>query len=252
MRVFKYFNDYISIKKDDIFLVSYPKSGNTRFRLAIAKYIELKGEIPNNEFNYEFVNNSMPELGKGNINSARKILKNNSRLAQFPLFIKSHLPFSSLKYFHNKNRNILIERLAPETMMSYYDYAKARGFINQLNFSDFLRNKKMGIKAHVKFINSWLPKTHVSIDYEELIHNDEDVILNALEKLNVKFDKGVMSEAIVQTRREKATKFENKKDNLNYNFAAKKKRELDDYFSKEDILYYNKQIKNTPLIPISL
>jgi len=135
-------------------------------------------------------------------------------------------------------------------MMSYYDYAKARGFIKQLSFSDFLRNEKTGIKAHVNFIKSWLPKADITINYSELIQNDEDIILGALQQLNIKFDKEVIKEAIIQTRREKATKYENKKDSSNYNFAAKKKRNLNDYFSKEDILYYNKQIKDTPLLPI--
>ena len=129
MKIINYFIDYITIKKDDVFLVSYPKSGNTRFRLAIAKYLQLMGSLNKYDFDFEFTNKIMPELGKGNINSAKEIYSNIDSLSKFPSFIKSHLPYYKLRLFNKNNSIILIVRLEPDTIMSYYDYTKALGTI---------------------------------------------------------------------------------------------------------------------------
>lgn len=250
MSLFNYLCDIINISNKDILLVSFPKSGNTRIRLALAKYIQLLNPSTNKKFDYEYLNFIMPELGLGRLSKTRQFYSGNTNIKDFPIFIKSHLSYNMIKTFISRNFCICILRDGPDTLMSYYDYSKARGLIKDLSFSSFLRNKKFGVLNYVNFVDGWLGKCDILISYKDLLINDEHVILSIFDVLNIEIDRSLMLEAIRLTRRERVVSIHNEKDGNNYNFAKYKERTFSNYFNDEDILYYNSVVSLSKKIPL--
>lgn len=254
MKINKYISDYFSIKKSDVFLVSFPKSGNTRFRMALGKYYQLLTENENTELTYDWVNQILPEIGRGNVSSARNLLvKNGVKSNLSPFFIKSHLKYTVLKFFLKSNSIIYIQRPNHETLMSYFDFARNRNSIStDVSFSEFLRDEKKGLHAFIKHIEDFNKKASVIIDYDELMADDISTIIGGLKSLNLRFNENLMKQAIIETRRNKVVNVKNKLDQLGYNFAERKKRKLNDYFNPKDIEFYNSAVKNTKVSPISI
>ncbi|WP_268035268.1 sulfotransferase domain-containing protein [Algoriphagus sp. PAP.12] len=244
-----YFRDIISLDNSDVFLMSYPKSGNTRYRMAIAQYLKLYIEDFSERFSYDYVNSVLPEFGKGNIAEIRQFYYSKELyFGGFPLFIKSHLSYPIVSLLVRKNPILYIERNSPDTVMSYYDYCLARKIIGEnYSFSKFLRSPKFGIGKLVLYSKHMNLACSHKILYDDLLYRDIDVILNSLKFLGVDFNVGLMTEAIKLTRRDKAVNFKNKLDSSSYNFAASKSRILTDYFSDSDVVYYNKIISSNPL-----
>lgn len=251
-KVLNYISDFYNLKSNDIIVASFPKSGNTRIRLAIAKYFQIKNKLTN-EFNYQFTNQILPEIGKGNIKTSRKILSNYVNDVSPVLFVKSHLPYSVLRFFLKGNSILYIDRLDCETLMSFYDYSIARKIISSdVSFSQFLRSKS-GVKGFSSYLKSWDSVKKVEISYDDLITNDISTILLSLNKVGFVYDEVLMTQAIVETRRNKTSKISNVLDaNSNYNFAMKRDRSISKYFSNlEDINFYNDNISSTGLKKIT-
>lgn len=252
MRIVKFISDFLSIRKEDVFLISFPKSGNTRIRMAIAKYYQLKYNVMP-EFSYDWVNTILPAIGVGNIRDSRRIIQGASKRRLDTLFVKSHLDYSRLRFFRRSNKIIYIQRLDHEVIMSFYDYSKVRGTIsNDMAFSDFLRSKDKGLMALIEHIETYNTVTDNVVNYDELMRDDTNVIIGALLKAGVRFDFELMKTAIEETRRKNVEKLDNKLDKEGYNFAAKKYRDTYGYFSTEDINFYNRNIQGTLLQPIEV
>lgn len=243
MNPIRYIKDYQSLTSNDIFISSFPKSGNTRFRMAMAKYFSLLS-TSNIKFSYDFVNSLLPEMGKGNISSARKKMSSLG-LNNDQLLVKSHLPFNQLKHLYKKCKIIYIIRPEPVTIMSFYDYSLARNIIdNNTSFSTFLRAKKTGIESLVKSYKSYKDAEAI-INYNDLMKDDLHSIFQALEKIEFNYDPEILKKSILATRREHTALIKNSLDKDSYNFAAKKTRSIDNYFSSEDKIYYNQVVADT-------
>jgi len=108
------------IYDDDIFLVSYPKSGNTWVRFMLANLICPEGV--NVDFNS--VDHIIPE-----------VYKDNKKMEQIqrPRFIKSHAPFHP-RY----PRVIYVARDGRDVYISYYHYEKKK-FHEGFSLTDYLK-----------------------------------------------------------------------------------------------------------------
>ena len=250
MKIFNFIKDFFATKKEDVYLISFPKSGNTRFRMALAKYYQLKYEV-SSDLSYDWVNVILPAVGLGNIIDSRQKIKDLSKGQKETLFIKSHLRYPVLKYFMKDNKVIYIQRPDVDTIMSFYDYSQARNIIREnVTFSEFLRDPKYGISAFKKHLAQYNTITDNIVDYKELMENDIDVITKSLTKAKVQFDISIMKKAIIETRRNNVVKINNKLDKDGYNFAAKRERHLNDYFTQKDVEYYNEVVQGSILKPI--
>lgn len=244
----KYLKDFFAIRKYDIIVASFPKSGNTRLRLALAKYFQLMGVFDKEPFSYNLTNKILPEIGKGNIDISREIFKNECGEKKPVLFIKSHLPYNFLKFFLNENKIIHIQRLSHTTLMSYYDFLIARETIkDDTNFSSFLRSKR-GVIGFSKYLKSWKNVQKSVIHFDKLMKDDILEITRALKDVDYIYDNEIMTKAIIETRRKNVVSLVNNLDvNKDYNFASKKNRDFENYFNKNDVDFYNLNLGNSDL-----
>jgi len=133
-------------RSDDVYLASFPKSGNTWVAFLIANAIShhLKLGMHANFFNIHFF---VPD-----IHESRHIPAELS-FPPFRRIIKTHAPNN--REYHNV---LFLARDPRDVMSSYYLYTK-----NQLifdgSFSEFLRHEKYGIKAWQKHAESWLERS---------------------------------------------------------------------------------------------
>jgi len=132
-----------AIRKEDIFIVSYPKSGNTWVRFIIANLMtQCKQEI-----SFRNIEQYVPNIHKSadNIN----VMPKGRR------FIKSHYSL-----YDNYPKMIYIIRDGRDAMVSYYHYHLQRGF--EGTFQQYLRSEQH------KFFGKW--SEHVT---EALVHKEK-------------------------------------------------------------------------------
>jgi hypothetical protein len=139
--------------KNDIFLVSYPKSGNTWISFIIANLLKQKeDEI----IDFHSVIQYVPELGKHddilNSMSSRRV-------------IKSHKLYS--KNFHNV---IYIVRDPRDVYVSYFHYLR-KSLPADMDFSTFLRKRDIYPSRWNNHVESWLdrPNLVLLIKYEDML-----------------------------------------------------------------------------------
>lgn len=109
------------LSKNDIFIISYPKSGSTWFRFVLYEL------LTNNHSSFERVNNTIPTIGK-HFNSSIK--------TPYGRFIKSHEPYRK-KY----KKSIVIVRDVRDVIISEFYHNKRKGIIpDKEKFEVFLEN----------------------------------------------------------------------------------------------------------------
>jgi hypothetical protein len=213
------------IYRDDIFLVSYPKSGNTWIRFLLANLLAAKNPVT-----YESLEDYIPSLhrSKERINQFRR-----------PRIIKSHFPF-----YYIYPKSIYIVRDGRDALVSFYHYlsdlGKFKGSFEDFFFSD--AHMEVGTwQTHVQGALSYKkenPSNMVIIRYEDLlvdtvlqirrivsfcdINKSEEAILEAVEKSTFK--------QLKRMQREKGIFIENKKVNF---FRRGVTRQWQAYFSPE-------------------
>ena len=109
----------IDVLKNDIFLVSYPKSGNTWLRFLI-------GNVLFEDFNFKNMEELIPDI----------YVNNNSKLKKFtsPRILKSH------EYFDPRySKVIYIVRDPRSVFVSYFEYRKKMNkFKKDASYKDFI------------------------------------------------------------------------------------------------------------------
>jgi len=144
---------------DDVFLVSYPRSGNTWLSFLIGNY------LTDNQCNFENLYQIVPD-----------IYYNPEQIQQLqrPRIIKSHESFTS-KY----KKVVYIVRDGRDVAVSYYFYAIKFGYVNkETKFEDFLlsfNNETMGdFVSWSSHVSSWMNnarKEILLIRYEDMKAN---------------------------------------------------------------------------------
>ncbi len=153
------------LHKDDIFIVSYPKSGNTWLRFLIANMLDNKNTITfNNIDNYVH-----------GIHSAKDIINKKTSKR----FIKSHYPF-----FEYYPKTVYIYRDYRDVLISFYHYQIALQEFKG-TFSKFIRSKK-NIETPY---GSW--KEHVSKAFEHKKNKPSSILIIKYEDLHLHPEKFV-------------------------------------------------------------
>lgn len=168
----------LTIYPDDLFLVSYPKSGNTWMRHLFGYY--LTGD--------ESANVSAIVPGIHGMREDVDALKR-------PRYIKSHRPFSG-----NYPRVIYIVRDGRDVAISYFHFLnRSRESQQELSFSDFLMQFNSGridgFSAWSNHVNSWLDHASSNrlllVRYEDLKADTLKELIRCLEfaQLSVDLDR---------------------------------------------------------------
>jgi hypothetical protein len=225
--------------KSDIWLASFPKSGNTWMRFILSNI--MTGYCKKNiEINFNNIQDIIPDIY---INNDIPI---DLGFSPFPRIIKTHE-----KYNKKLKNSIYIVRNPKDVMVSFYHYMKDGCDQDIKNFSDFLRNKKYGIDPWCKNIKSWANKANVIISFENLKKNPKKEIKKIINFLNIEIEDSLINEAINKSTFEKMKKIEKQdeswkeKHNLNKNYSFIRKGEVNQgktYFNTEDLKYFNKII----------
>lgn len=146
----------LNICDQDIFLVSYPRSGNTWVRFLLANLMKSEGE----SIDFHNVHEYVPEIGR-----------NNDLIKEMPSprIIKSHTPK------RNYPRVIYLVRDGRDVYVSYFHYR-----LNQLpdgyTFQKFLRREDHFPCLWSDHVKSWLYSDEKNLDlikiyYEDLLQN---------------------------------------------------------------------------------
>jgi len=135
---------------EDVFLVSFPKSGNTwaRFLLTgVYLWHETRTTGEPTEFiaepNYYNIHSYVPDLHITNSRRARVV-------SGFPRILKSHRPATSLF-----SRVILVVRDPRDTMLSRFHFLNRRETVFP-SFEEFIQHPHFGVSSWVSHTASWL------------------------------------------------------------------------------------------------
>ena len=160
-----WFNFRNPIYEDDMFLVSYPKSGNTWLRFVLSNLIADGSEQV--DFNTSLKYTTSFE----DVRRARKLPK--------PRILKSHSQYD--ERFCNV---VYILRDPREVYISFYHYLKGH-LPNQTTLSQFIRSDFMFPGKWHEHTSSWANKHNVRITvrYEEMLSDPIQVVNNIVESV---------------------------------------------------------------------
>lgn len=237
-KVFVYLRNFVFLKHSDVFLISYPKSGNTWVRFYVCNLIN---ELPefhftNSEITFSVLDSMMPEMGFSN-------LKEDWKFNSFPRIVKSHRKYS---FLFSGNKSVLLIRDPKDVMISYYEFDKKRTKPKfNGSFSEFIRDKKFGLPAWCKHYLSWINNVGYVLRYEDLKIDDHKVFKSFNEFLDINVSESAFHNAVMKSRFENVSKMELKsgqsdknKHNKDFKFTRSgKSGQWIDYFSKDDLSY---------------
>lgn len=235
-QAWRYLQGFIGLHADDVYLASFPKSGNTWVRFFFLNLVSLR-EWEGRAVDFGVLDRVMVELGKSN-------LLKEPEYGSIPRLVKTH--FSRADRLPQR-RTVLIVRDPRDVMVSFYKYDQKRtARVNFGDFSDQLRHPRFGLEAWYRHTESWLPlATHV-LHYEALRTDDVGTFSAVLRALDIEAEAAVIEEAVRRSRFDQVRKIEEKHGISNperyadgFKFArGGKSGAWQDYFSEEDLAYF--------------
>jgi estrone sulfotransferase len=183
------------IRSDDVFLCSYPKSGNTWLRFILAHLYSTRSDItPRN------VDELVPDVYMAN---------EKANAAASPRLLKTHHPL-----FADYPKAIYVLRDVRDVMLSYYHYQKALGVYNG-SFGEFIDVADTlhpfgSWSAHVEkaiAFEAAHPERLLLLRYEDLQQNPEAEIQKLVAFLNIPTQRSI-AEAVVLSSFERLSTLE--------------------------------------------
>ncbi|MEM9451246.1 MAG: sulfotransferase domain-containing protein [Cyanobacteria bacterium P01_E01_bin.6] len=202
------YNHRYELLEDDIFLVSYPKSGNTWLRFLIGNYLSgNKCSFRKIDFITACVYLTSPEFA--------------SQMEQ-PRFIKSHEPWTP-----DYKRVVYLVRDARDVAVSYYFYnLKFRKIESGTTFSEFIKQfnaGSVGIFGNwVNHVNYWLnlsPENFLLLKYENMLDDTEYEFRKLLDFCDIPIDENRLLSAIETSKFENMRKLEEQEEKFAQNWG---------------------------------
>ncbi|MDJ0715936.1 MAG: sulfotransferase domain-containing protein [Prochloraceae cyanobacterium] len=182
----------VNYRMEDIFLVSFPKSGNTWLRFLIANAIKVHYNIQR-QVNFFTIQDIIPDVNfSQNITSPGIFGRSD-----LPRIIKSHSAYNP--YY---NRVILIVRDPRDVLISFYYYTKERNLIpDSWTISEFIRERKYGAQAWLEHTRSWYltfknGQTIKIFKYEDFLQEPEATLSSLMNLLGIIMTRKSLEEAI--------------------------------------------------------
>lgn len=232
-----YLKVFNKLNRQDVILVSYPKSGNTWIRNILANYIGLT-ELNKDKITFKELDEIMPGLGREDFFQKWTYT--------VPKFSATHLKYILL---FKKTKNVLVIRDPRDVMVSYFYYLnkKKNGFYFE-NIYDLLIHPKFGLKSWFKHTMSWFGNIDFLIVYEEMLYDDDSIMEDLFKKIGSDFQKSKLYLAVENSRFKNFKKIEekyghSKPETITKDFSFARKGESGDYlnhFDKRCEKYYEK------------
>ena len=189
----------VGLRKDDVLLASFPKSGNTWVRFVLAHLISVLEGSPPVELGFEQLNALMPECGRSN-------LLRPWHGDVLPRFVKTHLPYSPL---FRANRQVLVVRDPWDVMRSLQDFEAGRIRPRvPATLEALVHHPRFGLEAWFRHTRSWLDRSPVLVRYEELHQDDVGTICRMLTECGHDTPKEAVAEACRRSSLDKVRKAE--------------------------------------------
>jgi estrone sulfotransferase len=193
------------LDRNDAFIASYPRSGNTWLRFVLFDIL-----VSGQASGFDEVNHIIPDVGLHK--PAIPLLPGSGRL------IKTHEPFQK-----EYRKAIYLVRDARDVALSEFAYQKALGWIPD-DFDSFLQQFVRGevnpFSAWHKHVPDWMDSKLARtpelllIKFEEMRRNTEDTVVQVLDFLGVDVDRRVVTEAIANNTLKKMQEKEQKSPQL--------------------------------------
>ena len=234
----------IDVFDDDVFLVSYPKSGNTWVRFII-------GNLLYKDFNFANMESLIPDIYVVSNQELKKVHR--------PRILKSH------EYFDPRYKKIILIVRDPRSVAVsyYYHLMKKKKITNETKFSDFLQDF---VKGNLDSFGNWKQNVEswyctlndsnmLLVKYEDLKKDVRHELKRIISFLNLKVREEDISRAIKKStfesmrsdeirNQEKAVVL--KKTNKNIYFIRSGKiDEWKSYFSETDLNLIYKEFGET-------
>lgn len=192
---------------EDIFLVSFPRSGNTWSRFLIANAVKIHLAIET-EVNFFSLLEIIPEV-KNNKQGKTVNLRDSGMFgrADLPRIIKSHSSYNP--YF---NRVILLVRDPRDVICSWFNYLNNYQKIEpDTKLSEFLNSPKYGIDTWVSHTESWYFNQRMTqiikiFRYEDWLKDTTIQLQLVMELLGIKMTVEQINKAIELSSRENMKK----------------------------------------------
>lgn len=175
------------IRQSDVFLASYPRSGNTWLRFLLAEI------LTENKVDFDNINRFIPELGLHR--SAATLLPRDGSL------IKTHEPHRA-----EYKRAVYLVRDIRDVALSNYARGRELGVLEGTSFDDFLPSFLDGSASRVgswmSHVRSWRESLLAEssdlllVKYEELRRDPEMNLMNLLSFLGVPADRSKVQKAV--------------------------------------------------------
>jgi estrone sulfotransferase len=186
---------------DDVFVVSYPKSGNTWLRFILAHI-----QYPEAEIDFHTISNYVP-AGAG---WADRVRRKRGKPQLRPRFIKTHV-----RYQPKFPRVIYLVRDGRDVYVSYYKFLRDR-LPPEIALVDFIKKKDLPYGTWSQNIMSWLdadlPQDRfLLIKYGTMLEDPLAVMQRIAAFCNVDWSKKRIQRAIAQSSFENMRKIEENK-----------------------------------------
>lgn len=213
----KIYEQFHGLRSDDVFLVGYPKSGNTWLRFLIGNYLTGNKVDFSNSHLYVPGLIEHPEICN-NLTHQR--------------FISTHLSYSSFYKFINRYKKakdkkgvkvVFIVRDGRDVAVSYYHHLlKVRKLNSDVRFDEFIPKLNKGLfnpfQSWGEYVNDWISKgksefTFVQVKYENLLVDPQGVMRMVMEFVNKEVDHVKLEKAIAASNFETMSKLEETQSN---------------------------------------
>lgn len=245
VRAFKSVYPRLGLRRSDIILGSFPKAGSTWVRFILANIVSLL-ELGGRRVDHQLLNG--PLAAEYDPHRYPSIEYNC-----LPRFVKTHRTYDGRRFGHNKIVYVL--RNPGDTMVSYYEYLKARrgGHRYHGTFQDLLRNPTLGIEAWCRHVDGWCAVSDVILTFESLKEDAVGEIGNSLQKLGVRAPAGeIIVEAVRRSSFKEVRMLEERhgldsraREHLEQGFRFTRKGETGqwrDYFEEDDVHYVQQAV----------
>jgi hypothetical protein len=191
----------------DIYLVSFPKSGNTWLRFLVANTLKVHYQIQR-EVSFFTIEEFVPDVHQTlGMNIGYPGIFGSPEV---PRIIKSHSAHNS--YYR---RAILLVRDPRDVMVSYfYHHKRLETIPESYTLSNFIHHEKYGVKAWKNHTESWFKKTEgqgVQIfRYEDLLNNTQTELDRLMDLLGIKVEESNLLKAITLSSKENMSNNETK------------------------------------------
>ncbi len=188
------------LKPDDVWLPSFPRSGNSWLRIILGNILYLS-EDPEQEVDLRTLGELCPVMGYTNLMKPwnHEIL---------PRLLKTHQPFRA-PFFNRPNRTLLQIRDPRDVMLSWYNFrTNAKIATYKKSFADFVRDPQYGFDAWMKHYTSWLPHATSVMAYESLKPDPEACIRTCFSELGFTVPDDILTAAVERSTIDKMRKKE--------------------------------------------